>query len=136
MTTLTSLLENNTIIALLVVLMFILSGIGKLYDFEMTVESLKNKVPLNLSQVFHELGIYIVILLEILAPIIIIYSVFTGLYKNEAYYSVIALIVFTIVATLIYHPPNFGSYKKSIPFLANVSLLGGLLLLAKMIKNE
>lgn len=136
MTSLTVSIENKTIITFLLLFMFIISGISKIYDFDISVESLKNKLSFNVSKIFYDLAITIVILLEILAPIIIIYSVFTGLYKKEAYYSVIALILFTIMATFVYHFPNFSNYKKSIPFWANVSLLGGLLLLARMINNE
>lgn len=75
-----------------------------------------------------------VILLEIVAPVIVVYSIATKRYKKWAYYSVIALIVFTILATLLYHFPDFSNYKRSLGFWANMSLLGGLLL-AKNIKG-
>ncbi|NDE91588.1 MAG: DoxX family protein, partial [Alphaproteobacteria bacterium] len=59
-----------------------------------------------------------------------------GQYKNEAYLSSIVLIVFTILATLLYHFPDFTNYKKSIPFWANISLIGGLLLIVKIIEQN
>lgn len=129
-------IENKSIIATLLVIMFLLSGIHKLSGFSDVVESFKQKLQYDISHELCNLAIVIVVLIEIIAPIIIIYYSFTGNYKQEAYYSVIALILFTILATLIYHFPDFSNYKKSIPFWANISLLGGLLLLAKMIKSE
>jgi len=132
----TDTLENKLIISTLLVIMFLLSGINKLSGFSSVVESLKQKLQYDMSDNLYNLAIVIVILVEVLAPLIIIYYALTGNYKKEAYYSVIALIIFTILATLVYHFPDLNSYKKSIPFWANISLLGGLLLLAKMIKNE
>lgn len=60
------------------------------------------------------------------------YSSFTNKYKNLSYYSILSLIIFTLLATIIYHPLNIYSYKKSIPFWANMSITGGLLLLLKL----
>ena len=136
MSNITDTLENKATIATLLVIMFLLSGINKLSGFSSVVESLKQKLQYDMANELYNLAIVIVVLIEIIAPIIIIYYSFTGNYKQEAYYSVIALILFTILATLIYHFPDFSNYKKSIPFWANISLLGGLLLLAKMIRNE
>jgi uncharacterized membrane protein YphA (DoxX/SURF4 family) len=128
-----NIIENKTIITILLTIMFIISGINKIYTFDETVNSLEQKLEYNINLDFFKFVIFIVILLEIIAPIIIINYAFTGKYKKEAYYSVIALIIFTILATLIYHFPNFTNYKKSLGFWANMSLLGGLLLLAKSI---
>lgn len=136
MSNITETLENKLMISTLLVIMFLLSGINKLSGFSSVVDSLKQKVQYDMSDNLYNLAIVIVILIEIVAPVIIIYYAFTGNYKQEAYYSVIALIIFTVLATLLYHFPDFSNYKKSIPFWANVSLLGGLLLLSKMIKYE
>ena len=75
--------------------------------------------------------ILLVILLEILAPVIIVYHYITEEYSSYSNYAVISLIVFTILATLLYHPLDMTNYYKSIPFWANISLIGGLLLLIK-----
>lgn len=131
-----SLIENKGIISALLVFMFFLSGINKMYSFNDTVYSVKNKIQFDVADELYNLVIILVILLEIIAPIIIIYNAVTGDRKLEAYYSVIGLIIFTIVATLLYHLPDIFSYKKSMPFWANVSLLGGLLLLLKTMNKE
>lgn len=127
-------LERPKITFTLLVIMFLISGINKIITFDDTVVSLKQKVNYDFSDNLYKFVIILVILLEIIAPIIIIRHAIKNDYKKEAYYSVIGLIIFTIVATVLYHFPDFTNYKKSIPFWANVSLIGGLLLLANTIK--
>ena len=126
--------ENQTTIYTLLVGMFLISGVNKIFNFNGAVDSLKQKIQYELSDNLYKLAIVVVILLEIIAPILIINYSMNGTHKKEAYYSAISLIIFTIVATIIYHFPDFTNYKKSLAFWANVSLLGGLLLLAKTIK--
>lgn len=127
--------ENQKYIYTLLLGMFIISGINKIFTFNGAVDSLKKKLQYELSDNLYKLAIVIVILLEIIAPILVINYSINGTYKRESYYSVICLIIFTIVATIIYHFPDFTNYRKSVAFWANVSLLGGLLLLAKNIIN-
>jgi uncharacterized membrane protein YphA (DoxX/SURF4 family) len=127
--------ENQKYIYTLLLGMFIISGINKIFTFNGAVDSLKQKLQYELSDNLYKLAIVIVILLEIIAPILVINYSINGTYKRESYYSVICLIIFTIVATIIYHFPDFTNYRKSVAFWANVSLLGGLLLLAKNIIN-
>lgn len=127
--------ENQPFIYTLLVAMFIISGINKIFNFNGAVDNLKQKIQYELSDNLYKLAIVIVILLEIIAPILVINYSINGKYKRESYYSVIGLIIFTILATIIYHFPDFTNYRKSIAFWANVSLLGGLLLLAKHIIN-
>lgn len=130
-----NIIENKVFIVVLLVIMFLISGINKIFNFGGTVESLRQKVNYDMSNYIYNLIIVVVILVEIIAPIIIIYYFVTRTYKMVAYYSVIALVVFTILATLLYHFPDFSNYKRSLAFWANISLLGGLLLLAKVIKE-
>jgi uncharacterized membrane protein YphA (DoxX/SURF4 family) len=129
-------IENKTVIVSLLVFMFLISGVSKLFTFDTVVNGLKQKMLYDISSLFYQLIIVMVILLEIIAPIIIIYYSITGNNKNEAYYSAISLCIFTVIATLIYHFPDFSNYKRSLPFWANMSLLGGLFLLAKNINNN
>ena len=70
------------------------------------------------------------ILLEIIAPIIIISYTFTGLFKLLPLFkiSLISLIVFTIAATIMYHNP-FKSGKNYNTFISHLSIIGGLLAL-------
>jgi len=114
--------------AILITLMFFLSGIEKIYTFSKTTMDFSNKtnIPLTLSK----LVISGVILLEIIAPIIIISYTFTGLLNLLPFFktALISLIVFTIVASIMYHNP-FKSSKNYYEFITHLSIIGGLLAL-------
>jgi uncharacterized membrane protein YphA (DoxX/SURF4 family) len=120
-------MKVTIIAATLLLAMFLMSGIHKISTFQKAVDNLQSK--LNLDTSVAQLGISAVILLEIIAPIVIIYYLYTRQYKTYASLSILGLIAFTILATIVYHPPDFSNYYKSVPFWANVSLIGGLLLL-------
>ena len=75
---------HHPIIASLLLIMFSMSGYHKTQTLQKTIENVKNK--LNTTENFATLGVYLVILLEILAPIIIIYHLVTRKYKNYAVY--------------------------------------------------
>lgn len=128
---------KNVIAAILLLIIFVLSGINKISTYDSTVDNLKTKLSeiikienLDMS-IISNIIIVIVILLEIIAPIVIIYYIIS---KNEEYkayakYSVWGIIIFTIFATIMYHIPKEFSYYKSISFLTHISILGGLILL-------
>jgi uncharacterized membrane protein YphA (DoxX/SURF4 family) len=122
-------LESNAFGSSLLLTMFFISGLHKVFTLDKTIDNLQSK--LNIQKNLATLGIYIVILLEIIAPILIIYNIITTKYTNYAKYSVWSLIIFTIVVTFIYHYPDFSNYYKSLAFLSNISLIGGLLVLQK-----
>ena len=134
------LLENNNryLIYTILLLMFILSGLHKINNYNNTVLSLANKVNpmINLNNDLYKIAIVLVILLEIIAPYILITSSYKNKHSKYSLYSVYLLIAFTILATLLYHPLNINSYMKSTPCCANVSLLGGLLLMAADVKKN
>ena len=113
--------------AVLITLMFFLSGIEKIYTFSKTTIGFSNKIkiPIILSKVV----ISLVILLEIIAPIIITSYTFTGLFSLLPLFktAVISLIIFTVVATIIYHNPFKRSNKYT--FISHLSIIGGLLAL-------
>jgi uncharacterized membrane protein YphA (DoxX/SURF4 family) len=68
-----------------------------------------------------------VIILQIFGSAIILYSAYTNEYRQNAYYSVVAFIIFNIVATLIFHFPPVG--EEYYNFLKNLSITGGFILL-------
>lgn len=117
--------------SILITLMYFLSGIEKIYAFSKTTMDFSNKIniPLTLSK----LVISGVILLEIIAPIIIISYTFTGLFNLLPLFKIalISLIVFTILATIMYHNP-FKSSKHYYEFITHLSIIGGLLALYKI----
>jgi uncharacterized membrane protein YphA (DoxX/SURF4 family) len=84
----------------------------------------KTHLPLILSKLI----IIGVILLEIIAPFIISLSALTNSIKKiYTQIAILSLIVFTILATLIYHFPPYGGNYYS--FMSNLSTIGGLMLL-------
>ena len=110
-----------------ITLLFFLSGFHKITDFIQVVKGFmsKTKLPFTLSKII----IIGVILLEIIAPLIIsIYSYNANpLLYTYTKLSLLGLIVFTILATFMYHFPPVGENYYS--FMSNLSTLGGLLLL-------
>jgi uncharacterized membrane protein YphA (DoxX/SURF4 family) len=80
--------------------------------------------------VIAQLVILAVIALEIAAPTAIIAYLLTGLASLVPFFklAVLALIAFTILATMIYHNPLKGR-DKYYAFMSNVSAVGGLLAL-------
>jgi uncharacterized membrane protein YphA (DoxX/SURF4 family) len=127
--------EYNTKMTLVLIstiyitLLFFLSGFHKIKDFTQVVKGFMNKTSIPLM--FSKIIIGGVILLEIVAPFIIsLYSYNSNpMLHTYTKMSLLGLIVFTILATLIYHFPPFGSNYYA--FMSNLSTLGGLLLLYK-----
>jgi uncharacterized membrane protein YphA (DoxX/SURF4 family) len=113
--------------SIFITLLFFLSGFHKIKDFINVTKGFVNKTHLPFT-----LGKFIiayVIILEILAPLII--TAYAYNYNPTllpyARFSIIALIIFTILATILYHfPPNKNNYYS---FMSNLSTIGGLMLL-------
>ena len=120
--------------AFMILLMYFLAGINKAKNFSSTVTGFKNMFFMKkLPNLFYQLAIFLVIVLEILAPIIILYSLQTDMYIDLAYFSSIGLAGFTILATIIYHfPPTGGQYYA---FMKNLTATGSLLLLSTLFLN-
>lgn len=110
-----------------ITLLFFISGFHKIKDFMKVVKGFMNKttIPLSLAKII----ISGVILLEIVAPFIISIYSYNSNPKLYTYtkLSLLGLIIFTFLATLLYHFPPFGENYYS--FMSNLSTLGGLLLL-------
>jgi len=120
-----------SIYAAIILLMYFLAGINKARNFSQTVSGFKNMFFLKkLPTFFYQAAILGVIFLEILAPVVIMYSLQTNMYNALAYYSSVGLAVFTVLATLIYHfPPVGGEYYA---FMKNLTATGSLMLLSTL----
>jgi uncharacterized membrane protein YphA (DoxX/SURF4 family) len=123
---------NNLFIGCVCILsIYIYSGYEKTLDINKTAESLHSKLdilPMNLCV----LAIIGVIILEFFGSLFVLYSVYTESNKKEVYYTIIAFILFNIMATLLYHYPN--NKKEFINFLKNLSITGGFILLLELYK--
>uniref|UniRef100_A0A6C0IJ84 DoxX family protein n=1 Tax=viral metagenome TaxID=1070528 RepID=A0A6C0IJ84_9ZZZZ len=120
-------MDLTLISSIYITLLFFLSGFNKITDFIQVVKGFMNKtkLPFTLCKII----IIFVILLEIVAPLIIsLYSYNANpLLYTSAKLSLLGLIVFTILATFMYHFPAIGQNYYS--FMSNISTIGGLLLL-------
>ena len=117
-----------TVSVSLLLLIFFFSCLNKFMNFKNTVNGFKKVFFLKkMPDFIYNIIIGLVVLLEILAPLVIVYNLQTNNLHKMSYYSVLSLIMFTIIATLLYHyPTKKGQYYT---FLKNLSITGGLLLL-------
>lgn len=113
--------------ASMILLMYFLAGINKIKNFKSTAMGLKSKLfNSKLPNIVYKLIILAVIILEIIAPLIILLSIQTHNYNDLAYFSSICLGLFTILATLLYHPLHKDYYG----FMKNLTATGSLFLLS------
>lgn len=111
-------MNKNKIGLYLLLSVFILSAMEKIFRFEANINKIKTKMSVNtqLASIF----IFSAIVIQFMAPYMIITN---NMYKPHAYTS---LILFTIAATLMFHFPPLKP-AKYYPFISNMSLLGGLI---------
>jgi hypothetical protein len=112
---------NLVLQTLLVLLLFIFAGGEKIFSLGSTAKTLQSKVPLPLALCM--VVIVGVIVLEIVGPGIIVYSASTGSQKKLAQLAIMALVAFTVLATLLFHMSDPGDILK------NLSVIGALALL-------
>ena len=114
--------------AILITLLFFLSGFQKIYLFPRSTGKFAKKigVPLTLAQLI----MCCVIVLELVAPAIIAAYLYTRSFALVPFFklSIIGLSLFTILATALYHNP-LKSKENYYSFMSNVSTLGGLMAL-------
>ena len=114
--------------AVFLLCLFALSGFHKVTHFAESVNSLIAKIP---AWPMPRLCMMVVVGLEIVVPFVIVVHLLTGRLLNTARTSAMLLSVFTILVTLIYHPPKLGKpFMTNLKFFSNMSVLGGLLYLA------
>lgn len=115
---------------ILISLIYVKAGFSKINNFTSTVKGLKEMFPLkSLPNKFYELAILLVIVIEIVAPLILILSNFVPVLFNAARIAIYSLIIFTILATLLYHS-NEGLMK--LIFDKNLAIIGGLMAMATL----
>ena len=109
--------------------MYFFSGINKIQNFSATASGLSKKPIFKmLPELFSKLSLLGVIVLELIAPIIILLAIFNSDLKNLASLSAIGLGIFTLFATLLYHfPPNGVEFYF---FMKNITIIGGFIVLA------
>jgi len=117
--------NSQQLSVILFFVMFIYSGIDKIFNFskKVGVLSAKTGLPLVISQ----LGMLGVIILELIGSALMILYFFKCKYVDYNLIKIInnLFLLFLIVVTFLYHPP----WKTPIPFLSNLTTFAGLLLL-------
>jgi uncharacterized membrane protein YphA (DoxX/SURF4 family) len=126
-------MNYHPILFSVIVYMFFASGFHKLMSITETASGFQ-KIMVKFGVEFIKIDAYkLVIVLaaiwEIVAPIVLVYSG-TNIkkYKKEGIISSLSLVVFTVLATLIYHFPPVGA--QYYPFISNLTTIGALLLVA------
>lgn len=115
---------------ILISLIYVKAGFSKINNFTRTVKGLKEMFPVKtLPNKFYELAIILVIIIEIVAPLILILSNFVPVLFSVARVAIYSLIIFTILATLLYHS-NEGLMK--LIFDKNLAIIGGLMAMATL----
>ena len=112
--------------------MFIYSGIMKIKNFDKKSSILAKKI--NSSKQIANIGIVMVILLEVICSLYIIFYILfnkkdKNIYRILALISVALFLIFMIVVTFIYHPPT----DKLIPFMSNLTTFAGFLFILYII---
>ena len=118
---------------ILVSIMFVWSGFGKISSFNSNVTGLTKKT--GLPSALCSIGMFLVVILEIVGFIVLLEYFLnikgvSGLFssilsqKQLSKYILVCVLLFLVVVTLIYHPFSFSS---PYPFLKNLSLFGAFL---------
>lgn len=105
-------------------LIYILSGLNKIFNFKKTVDKIKDKFIFNkLPYWFSQFSIIIVILIWTLGSILLLYSTF---YKIKIISIILNLLfsILTFIITLYFHNPIIDK-SQNIQFLKNMSIIGG-----------
>lgn len=111
----------ETLSAFLLTLLYFQSALNK--NLTTTPKGLQERFIKSIPLLFYKFIIVCVILLELIAPIIIVYSTIDKSYRKEGKCATLLLILFTIVATLLYHKP------LTLSFYSHLSIIGGLIAL-------
>jgi hypothetical protein len=118
-------MKNNVLFAIITfIIMFVLSGISKVSSFGASESSrLATKLPEGISE-FSQIIVLLAGLFELISSFAVLYGSF---YEKPdiAIYGIYGLILFTVLATLIFY--TFPLKYK--PALSNLSVISGLYLM-------
>ena len=121
---------SQVIPAVLITLMYFVSGLSKIKNFTPVSAGLAERILVGLP--LAKFIIILVILLELLAPLVIVASDLNPTTENRKYKVIAAwaLAGFTVLATILYHLPPVGSNYYQ--FMSNITALGALVLLGEV----
>ena len=111
--------------------LFVLSGFSKIKNFDSTVNALKSVFWIKgIPNAFFQLAIVGAIVTLIGCPALMMYSVFNPSLRYIGKLCCYMLILFTVLASLLFHFPTIPSER--INFVKNMSIIGGFLALSEL----
>ena len=138
---LTQKINVKVVSSVLILAIFLVAGLKKFNDFKGTQEGITKKITslkilknIKIPNVVLQLLTVAVILIEIVAPVAIIYSLLgkeNNSKKLMRKVSILTLMLFLIVTTEIYQNPIDKTQMMS--FLRNIGMFGALLMMLKYI---
>ena len=106
-------------------LLFIVAGVRKSFHFTSTTNGISSRFLFRMFPTFiHQMITLAVILLEIAAPIGMMYGLYNKDYSQLGLISCVSLMAFTLLASILYHNPVDPSQRTA--FLKNMAIIGGL----------
>jgi heme/copper-type cytochrome/quinol oxidase subunit 4 len=116
--------NKNLYLFLLTIISITILGIPFLVFFKNYLKQAEKLISL-----IYNTAIFGVIILLLFGSLLILYSLYTNMYKDYAYVATIGLATFTAMTILIFHFPTNKS--EVISFTKNLSIFGGLMLLSQ-----
>ena len=116
------------LLTLCLTLLFIIGGIRHFLTPISSTEFLSSLFPFNkLPLLFNYLVLISASLIELLVPLFVIYSLATNTFVKEAKMALCLLMLFLVCTLIFVHNPFYENQLN--PFLSNLAILSGLLLL-------
>ena len=116
------------LLTLCLTLLFIIGGIRHFLTPISSTEFLSSLFPFNKLPLFFN---YLVLIsassIELLVPLFVIYSLITNTFVKEAKLALCLLMLFLVCTLIFVHNPLYENQLN--PFLSNLAILSGLLLL-------
>lgn len=110
----------------LIGLLFVISGIKKIFNFDNMVKSINSRILFNnLPLIVSQIAIILTILILICGPLMMIYG-YTNNIKSIRNIGSYLLIFFLVLTLIFYHPPTLKSEQTN--FLKNTAIIGGLIM--------
>ena len=115
------------IAAILLMIIFFVSGVRKANNFDGVIGMVAEKLPAIDNETIYRIVAGLIVALEIIAPLVIVYAIATRNNLDLARMALLALIAFTILATVLYYYPVTDDNMLS--GMLHLALIGGLLAL-------
>lgn len=115
------------IAAILLMIIFFVSGVRKANNFDGVIGMVAENLPAIDNETIYRILAGLIVALEIIAPLVIVYAIATRGNLDLARMALLALIAFTILATVLYYYPVTDDNMLS--GMLHLALIGGLLAL-------